>query len=94
MPKKISILWNEAKKITASPFVPTHRSDLWREQGWEVRQEGDAFYFEFLAARHGGGTDTYKITKEEFEEVKAGNKVYDDLIRKYDWGAYQPNRKT
>lgn len=53
---------------------------LVKGDGWKVEKIGKEFIFEFLAARHGGGVDRYRITAEEFEEVKKGRLSYDDLI--------------
>jgi hypothetical protein len=67
-----------------------HTDKLWQEKTWEVRQSNDGrCFFEFLAARHGGGTDTYQITADEFECVKDGRLGFDDLIRLTD---HDPSR--
>lgn len=52
--------------------------------GWKVERLGEEFIFEFLAARHGGGVDRYKVTAEEFEELKLGRLSFEELLRKYD----------
>ena len=51
---------------------------------WSVWKETGQYKFEFLASRHGGGTDTHIITREEFDAVKAGSLTVEDLIKKYD----------
>ena len=50
---------------------------------WEVRKEGDSYYFEFDT---GGLCETFlsvSITKDDFQKIKSG--VYDkkDLMKKY-----------
>ncbi|QPO11990.1 hypothetical protein IT893_00170 [Thalassospira sp. A40-3] len=58
--------------------------NLVKGPGWKVERLGAEFIFEFLAARHGGGVDRYKVTAEEFEELKLGRLSFEDLLKKYD----------
>lgn len=59
-----------------------HADTLWQEKTWAAYISKDGrCYFEFLAARHGGGTDTYEISNDEFNKIKSGELTYDDLIR-------------
>ncbi len=51
---------------------------------WKVFREGKKYLFEFLAARHGGGTDSHVITEDEFKATKTGEMTFQDLLRKYD----------
>ena len=68
-----------------------HTENLWQEKSWEVRQNTDGkCFFEFLASRQGGGTDTYEITKDEFENVKTGNLTFDELIALTDFNPTRP----
>lgn len=68
----------------------TVSENLVRGPGWKVEKKGDAFVFEFLAARHGGGTDAYEITEKEFSDLKAGYLHFEDLMIKYDQGPFNP----
>ena len=68
-----------------------HTEKLWQEKNWEVRQETDGkCFFEFLVARHGGGTDTYEITEDEFDNVKNGILTFENLIKLTD---HNPTRE-
>ncbi|KIN75177.1 hypothetical protein Z945_5 [Sulfitobacter noctilucae] len=72
----------QVQKYRANPRPIIHSHDLWQEEFWNVRRDSDGTCsFSFLAARQGGGTDTYEITEAEFEDVKAGKLTYADLIR-------------
>lgn len=57
--------------------------DLFQERTWSVRREEERYLFEFWAARQGGGTDIYEISKEDFDGVLSGKLVLEDLARKY-----------
>lgn len=58
--------------------------DAVRGDGWSIEKVNGHFMLEFLAARHGGGTDKHQISTEEFYAVKRGVLSPDELIRKYD----------
>ncbi|AJD51758.1 MULTISPECIES: hypothetical protein [Thalassospira] len=62
----------------------TVTDNLVKGPGWKVERFGTEFIFEFLAARHGGGVDRYKVTAEEFEELKLGRLSFEELLKKYD----------
>ncbi|WP_409524703.1 hypothetical protein [Nitrincola sp. MINF-07-Sa-05] len=53
---------------------------LVRGAGWKAEKLADRYFFEFLAARHGGGVDRYELTKDEFDMVRDGKLSFDDLI--------------
>ncbi len=58
--------------------------NLVQGQGWQAQRLADKIVFEFIAARHGGGVDSYDITEFEFSALKCGDLSAEDLIRKYD----------
>ena len=51
---------------------------------WKIYKENDKHIFEFLAARHGGGTDRYEVSQYEFEAVRKGDMKIEVLLRRYD----------
>ncbi|MFK7836657.1 MAG: hypothetical protein AB8B60_10585 [Sulfitobacter sp.] len=65
------------QEVTASENEvrgPTWRA--WREDGF--------CYLEFLASRHGGGSDRYVIFDHELEGLKDGTLSFDDVRKRYD----------
>lgn len=72
----------------------TFSDNLIRGPGWRVEKRGNAFILEFLAARHGGGTDTYEIKEEEFNNLRGGHLSFDDLMMKYDQGPFTPIKSS
>lgn len=57
--------------------------DLIRGAFWEVRREGERYFLEFIAARHGGGLDLHEITRDEFDAMQDGRIGHEDLLRAY-----------
>lgn len=55
---------------------------------WTVYRINEGCFFEFLAARHGGGTDKYRIEESEFNDMKSKILTYDELLKKYDVGDF------
>lgn len=51
---------------------------------WKAERVGTQVVLEFLASRHGGGTDRHEISEADFLALKEGQITGEDLIRKYD----------
>lgn len=66
---------------TLKPRPVIHNDDLFQEPSWDARRDEDGrCYFTFLAAGHGMGAISYEISRDEFENVKAGRLVFEDLL--------------
>lgn len=79
----------EIKFEIGKTYYPRHRgisvsSNKILGPGWLIRRDGGDIIFEFMAARQGGGEESYLITEEDFEATKAGKMTFEDLLKKYD----------
>ena len=77
------------KLVAGKKYFPKTNSvstgnDFIKGRTWKIQKKDNKFIFEFLAARHGGGTDQHEITEHEFEAVKDGRLNFEDLLIKYD----------
>ncbi|MDO5897871.1 hypothetical protein [Agrobacterium sp. Azo12] len=71
---------------------PIFTDTLIKGDCWKIELIKGVYELSFIAARHGGGSITHIVTKEEFEAVKEGKLGGWDLVKKYESIAYEKNR--
>jgi hypothetical protein len=60
------------------------RENLVKGNWWKAEKIENRYIFEFLVARHCGGTDSFEISEDEFLQLKTQELSASVLIEKYD----------
>jgi len=63
---------------------PIFTDTLIKGDCWKMEFVEGVYELSFIAARHGGGSITHIVRKEEFEHVKEGKLGGWDLVKKYE----------
>ena len=72
------------KKYFPKPFSVTLGKDDIKGSTWTITKKDGKCTLEFIAARHGVGTDSYEISQCDYDAVRDGELSFEDLVRKYD----------
>lgn len=51
--------------------------------GWSIHVKGERFEVQYIAARHGGGVESFSISKCDFEAARKGDVGLQELYEKY-----------
>lgn len=78
------VLVEFGEKIVPRTQEPPVGETFVRGPGWSIELTDCRYVLEFVSASHGGRIEKITVTKDEFEEVKAGRLGFYDLYLRYE----------